>query len=1041
MDAAPDQLHGELLRRLEELEDRLRRLQRLQELLHPLDQAWTAEAPLAHALEICRRAWGADGALWVRLDSQGQPIRWHEAPPGKPPSDLLPRLLPAVPIGILGAAERLPQALRFAEPIPLDPEGKRVIREALVLPLPDPWGGASGLILWRESGEGFSEEERELARLAAEPLASRFHHLHALEQQRYLSRTVLILFRVARAMAASPDLSRTLPEVVRIIREETGWPRVAIFVHEPAAGQLRAWAREGHSPESEHYPWVLPIDRGITGRAFRTGEPQRVPDVSRDPDYVVGDPTTRSELAVPIFEIEGERPWGVLDAQSPEPYAFTPDDETLMLAVAGTIGLGLEAAQTYERICQERARLIALHEAYLAIQQHPEPEEALQEVAEAFVRLGWRAARCWAFDESGNVLAQGESRGAASLRHLDLEPWLRNDPHLERYRQGDWLYLFPAEGAPSAGRAVLPLRDASGALMALMELEAPAEAQALGEALRRPTELLATLLRIAFDRGRLLRRYARNLREQTMLYRAVSALLRSDEPGPILTEIAAALCEALEGTSAYFLTVDLERRIMQVAAEYYAPTANPLERASDLGVIYRREETPAEWAALEARQPRVLYADDPPDPFEEERALLRRYGGWSVLMIPLFAEEEPLGVVEVWDSRRRRAFDAGERAIAQAIAQHAALALQRAQLRARLQQANRRLEAILSTMEDAVLLLDARGQILQWNAAAQRLLAEAVGFPPGRTLPDLLRALGRRAPGAARALLQGIRQLRQGREGFRIEISWPGAQGSRAFAVLCAPVREELPGTGSGWLLLFRDITAERERDALREEMIRMLMHDLQNPLGPIRLALEELRSLPELNPEARPLVQVALRGLGRLHGLIDSLLDLARLEAGRMPLERQPLDLGELAREAVEEWSPAFRHRRLRVTLELPPERPPVWADRQLMARTLWNLLSNAEKFTPVGGEIRIRMEVQADAVVLAVFNSGSYIPPEQRERIFSRFETLLGRRGHGLGLAFARLAVEAHGGRIEVESDARGTTFAIRLPLRPPDIGAVPG
>jgi hypothetical protein len=134
MDAAPDQLHGELLRRLEELEDRLRRLQRLQELLHPLDQAWTAEAPLAHALEICRRAWGADGALWVRLDSQGQPIRWHEAPPGKPPSDLLPRLLPAVPTGILGAAERLPQALRFAEPIPLDPEGKRVIREALVLP-------------------------------------------------------------------------------------------------------------------------------------------------------------------------------------------------------------------------------------------------------------------------------------------------------------------------------------------------------------------------------------------------------------------------------------------------------------------------------------------------------------------------------------------------------------------------------------------------------------------------------------------------------------------------------------------------------------------------------------------------------------------------------------------------------------------------------------------------------------------------------------------------------------------------------------------
>jgi len=116
------------------------------------------------------------------------------------------------------------------------------------------------------------------------------------------------------------------------------------------------------------------------------------------------------------------------------------------------------------------------------------------------------------------------------------------------------------------------------------------------------------------------------------------------------------------------------------------------------------------------------------------------------------------------------------------------------------------------------------------------------------------------------------------------------------------------------------------------------------------------------------------------------------------------------------------------------------VWADRQLMAQALWNLLSNAAKFTPAGGDIRIRMEVYVDAVVLTVFDSSSHIPPEQRDRIFGWFETLLGRRGHGLGLAFARLAVEDHGRRIKVESNARGTPFTIRLLWRPPDAGAVP-
>ncbi len=1035
-----------LRRRVVELEQALQRLQRVQELMGELDRAWAAETPMAHALRAAQRAFEADGVWLIRLDAQGRPARWWHTGWEECSSDDFHALLQFLLEASRGAPEGSPQILPLAERIPalqVPPAPS-----AMILRLRDPWGDPGLLAFWKRGEGGFAPEVQELARAAAEPLAVRLHALHILEQHRYLNRAVTLLFRVARVMASSPEISITLPQVVRILREETGWPYVALLVYEPAAQQLRAMAWEGEGPAADVNRPGIPATRGIVGRALRTGESQRVPDVSMDPDSAAEDPPTRSELAVPIFE--GEAPWGVLDARSPERYAFTPDDEAMMLAVAGTISLGLEAARVYERVRRERTqvrmerdRLIALYEGYLALQQHPDPERALEEAVGAFIRLGWRAARGRVLDESGRVLAVHESIPAPRFPPSALEPWLRTDARLERYRHRGRLYLFPP-GDPTArevlkdgeeasvSRVVLPLLDAEGRLLGLMELEPPEGGEALEEPLARPTELLAALLAIAFDRGRLLRRYAQRLREQTMLYRAVSALLRSGEPDPILVEIAAALCEALEGTSAYFLAVHPARRVAWVAAEHHAESAHLMERTPRKGVVYPEKDIPLKWAALRGRQVQALYADDPPDAYEPERDLLRRYGGWSALVVPLWVGEEPLGVVEVWDSRRRRAFDAGERALAQAIAQHAAIAFQRARLHEQLRQANRRLEAILSTVEDALILLDREGRIVQMNAAARRLIAGAELLPEG-PLPDLLRRLRRRAPAAARALARGLRQIRREKAGgFRVELSFPLSDSVRWFALMCSQVHDDDP-MGGGWLLVCRDITAERERDRLREEMLRMLMHDLQNPLGPIHLALEELVSYPELSREARSMVQTALRGLRRLQDLIGSLLDIARLETGRLPVEWEPLDLRGLVEEVVEDWGPMFSHRMLQVNVELSPELPWIWVDRQLITRVLSNLLSNAVKFTPAGGRIHIRAYPHGGMAVLEVFNSGSYIPPEQRLRIFERFTTMPGRGGYGLGLAFAKLAVEAHGGRIEVESDASGTTFTIRLPLRP--------
>lgn len=1019
----------------------VRKLRGLVALLRDIDAAWEPEQPVRRALEACRRAFAAEGVCLIRLDAQGNPDRWWLIGLEGAPS---------------GGARRLMETLwsQWAQHPPsmpppfvqvlADAEGLSASWAALWMPLRDPWGATSLLALLRPVGFPFGEEDRSRLATAAEALALRLHHLIAFEQQRHLNRSITLLFRVARAIASSPDLTVTLPQVVRMVREETGWPRVAVLVYEPGSHALRVMAWEGPSAAADLTQRWVPVDRGITGRAFRTGEPQRVPDVREDPDYVAGNPTTRSELAVPIFD--GGAPWGVVDAQSPEPYAFTPDDEALMLAIAATIALGLAAAQVYEqarqeqaRVAQDRDRLIALCEACLALQQHPVLESALPGVVEAFVRLGWRAARCRIIDSSGEVLQEVESAPPPGFPPLSLAPWLSGEAVSVRDRLHGRLYRLAAPGPEAGGPVAIPLFDPVGRLLGLIELEPPGDLEVERGPLLRPTALLAALLEISLDRGRLLQQYQQRLREQTLLYRAVSALLRSGEPGPILTEIAVALCEALEGTSAYFVAFDFQERTAWIAAEYYTEAIHPTGQVSDLSVRYRWEDLPADVEALSRREMVTLYADDPPDRYEAQRRLLRRYGGWSVLVLPLFLGEEPLGVVEIWDSRRRRVFRPEERALAQSIAQHAALALYRARLHEQLALAHRRMEAIFATVEDGLILLDSEGRIVQMNPAA-RALIEGLGLRPEGPLVALLQRMRRRAPEAARVFLQALQRIRrQVQPGFRAVVKIPLGDGTRWFAVTCSAVCPETAGDPGGWLLALHDVTAEQERDRLREELIQMLMHDLQNPLGPIRMALEELSGLPHLEDPERSLVEMAQRGLRRLQNMISSLLDIARLESGRMPLDRKPVDLRALIDEAVEEWQALFIRRRVQVAVEASSSLPWVWLDRSLFSRVLGNLLSNAVKFTPVGGEVRLRVYPHEGMAVVEVFNSGSYIPPEHRERIFERFVAHPGSGGYGLGLTFSRLVVEAHGGRIEVESDARGTTFIVRVPLGPP--GPPPG
>ncbi|MBI2895074.1 MAG: PAS domain S-box protein [Deltaproteobacteria bacterium] len=228
------------------------------------------------------------------------------------------------------------------------------------------------------------------------------------------------------------------------------------------------------------------------------------------------------------------------------------------------------------------------------------------------------------------------------------------------------------------------------------------------------------------------------------------------------------------------------------------------------------------------------------------------------------------------------------------------------------------------------------------------------------------------------------------------------------------------------------------EADRRKNEFLAMLSHELRNPLAPIRNGLYILERAPAGGEKAERALRIIDRQVGHMTRLIDDLLDVTRITRGRVQLQRERLDLGELVQRTVEDHRSVFAARG--VELQVAPEEVWVDGDRTRLAQIVGNLLQNAVKFTPRGG--RTTVSVQADAAVgqavLVVRDTGTGIAPELLPRVFEPFtqaDTSLdrGKGGLGLGLALVKGLVEMHGGSVSAASEGPGTgaTFTIRVPL----------
>jgi PAS domain S-box-containing protein len=427
----------------------------------------------------------------------------------------------------------------------------------------------------------------------------------------------------------------------------------------------------------------------------------------------------------------------------------------------------------------------------------------------------------------------------------------------------------------------------------------------------------------------------------------------------------------------------------------------------------------------------------------EQRALWRRLGIGAALVVPLTGRGRSFGVLALLADDPRR-FGPAERALAEDLAGRAAAAADTACLfgevraaLAREQAARTRAEAlaaeraaILSQIADGVVIADPAGRITFANPAAERLL--------GLTDPDRLLVWAALPAPAAPAESPLVQAVRSGEPVAGVEWRLRRPDGSETIVQGCAaPVLAD-DGARLGAVLTLRDVTAERDLERQKDEFFSHISHDLRTPITAIKASLGAVlvHAPPALPAPLRELLINADDAADRMARLVNDLLELTRLRAGRVQLRRAAVDLRQVAERSARLIEPLARARGQRLVLALPEAPVMATADAERLERILINLLTNAHQYGREGGLIELRLVALSGEARLGVIDDGPGIPAAAQARIFERFyrgEAAGAARlpGSGLGLAIASALTALHGGRIWVESwPGAGAAFWVALP-----------
>jgi two-component system, OmpR family, phosphate regulon sensor histidine kinase PhoR len=865
----------------------------------------------------------------------------------------------------------------------------------------------------------------------------------ASELEQALERERLVA-RIGRNVRSELDLEAVLEVAVRETGRALGVSRAFVRLGEPGTPMPveAEWAAEGVERVSPRVARKLPVSN-LAARERRT---VACADVTTDP--ALADPSlggretllsigAKAVLATPIVVFD--RMIGIFALHRPEPWSWSREEIALAESVAREAGLAIHTAQLLreneERLAhlstllEERDRRARLEQGFFRIasvlSQTLSQAETLDALAQAACDvLGADFSAVLVPEQAGLSLAgshelapeiagalrEGLPPSASTLAVCTSQGQVlaaKDVPRDERFGE-DWRSLA-RDRYRSLLAAPVEMGGDEGRGLALVFFTAMRE---FGDDDLELARHLAHAARGALERSGLFERERSSRALSQQLARTGSLLASGLDPDRVLTEVAAQVPRLLDVETCAIHVLDGDELVVRAAEGEDAAAVVGTSVPATVGIAAE---------VVQSRAPVVsgALADDDP-----QRALdpVLASGYAAYLGVPVPGPEGGLlGVLSVYACEPRRWREEEVEALV-ALAGNAAAALSNAELYQRVAVEKERSEAILANVADGIVAVDRDDGVVLWNAAAEHITGVPRGEAVGRKSAEVLK-----------------RKLSTDGAGNRI-VTIPRG-GEEVWLSVTEAVMHDPAGEVGGRIFTFRDISAERLVEQVKSDFVSTVSHQLRAPLTSIYGFAETLLRNDVLfgEEERRTFLRYVVTESERLAAIVDTLLNVAQLEAGDLQVDLAPTDVHAAVNEAIEGIRETLSVNGHEFVVDLPGETLAAEADPDKLRQVLVNLLDNAVKFSPEGGKVTVsaRRNGESDTVEIQVADEGMGIPHAEQALIFSKFyrrSQLTGQEsvGAGLGLFIAHGLVSAMGGEMRVSSlEGSGSSFVFELPL----------
>lgn len=845
-----------------------------------------------------------------------------------------------------------------------------------------------------------------------------------------------LINRIGRTISATLDLQQVPMLIMGELQTALDVEDGAVLIEDAPTGDLVV--RYTLQPKMG---LRIPRGVGVAGDTLRRGTVQIVHDMRRDqrvfaPLDIDGPIPTRSMICAPLRGRQQLR--GVIQLRNKRGGPFTAADAQLLEAIAEQAAVALENAELYTHTDSAlNAHVADLEQRNQQLTNIVAISNALRSTTDVF-ELGQQiVATVQQLTGSQRVvvgLVDVERQRVRAVAQAGL------NPRMVTARPELWTPVAAAKemlrGATPIGSVayrveqhelarefndalVLTLLDTNGTLVGVIGLDTGHAPDGLSHALLNELEIVANQAAIAIVNARLA-----NDQEQTVdRLTALNALsltvtttqLSTDEILGMTLRGAIGTTNAIGGGWRVWGRDGIERR-----------TVLGFPADADIDLLPLLDGLDGEYGEFGT---------------DNAAPTLRAAGIETVIAVPVRGAKTTLGAL--WLGYTEDGVARGEREMAVLYAKTAGAVLENLRLFDQVSTAHDRLASILASTAEGMIMATAQGRIAVANEAFGQLLGLAPETLEGRSIFDVCKYPALAADQAQiEPICEALLHVAQGRaaqsEG---EIRLTGAPRELAWSVV--PVRGA-SATGAA-LLVLRDITAERQAEKLRQDLANMIVHDLRSPLTNMMVSTDLLlkQTSGPLTDAQRRIVTIAGDSTQQMLDLVNGLLDIRRLEQRQLELQRQPVDLFDVVEGVFERLDRVATDRAVQLHNETATI-PPVRADPDLLRRVVQNLVDNATKFSPRGGDVRVYGSTATDSlppdhaagrwVVLHVADRGPGVPDSYRSVIFELFgQAPTGRgQGTGLGLAFCKMAIAAHGGMIWVEdAPDGGALFKFTLPL----------